>query len=155
MIEESLAHGAGAVGRVDDLPRIEAGAVHALRLWFSGPAGKAVVWNRLAHRFGPREGRARLRALERCLALMVDGARRPIMRHGLACPCLGADEWVLARMFAAAARTDRGGAMLLACDLVRPDVAPAMIDHAGRVAPCLAFLAEARSGASPPRHLVH
>ena len=49
-----------------------------------------------------------------------------MIRHGLGCACLGADESCFAQMIAAASEGAREDAMMLAALIVRPDFAPAL-----------------------------
>lgn len=97
------------VGHFDDLAPLEARVVAALRLW--DPDGSTT---------GPA------RALGELLALCQHYGRRPLLRHAVGCPCLGADEACLARLVATAATGGREDAMLIATLMVRPDVAPAL-----------------------------
>jgi len=151
--------GAVAVGVLDELPPLEAGTVRAFRLWCSGPEHRAALDVAFSRAFGPGPGRARLEALGRCLALLIAGARRPIMRHQPDCACLGAHECTLAHCFAAAAEGEREEATLLACLLVRADAAPGLVGVAEGLAPCLACLAERPSRRAvtrpPPGRALH
>ena len=151
--------GAAPVGVLAELPPLETGAVRAFRMWFSGPHGRADLWTRFAAAYGARPGRTRIGALDRCFMCMVEGARRPLMRHGLACNCLGGDEAAIAHFFAASAAGDREDAMLLATLLVRADMAAALVTLAEEIAPCLVCLAEqmlrGHAHPGPPSKMTH
>jgi hypothetical protein len=119
--------GGMTVGLMAELDAIEAAAVMCLRLWpGSGPLA------------GPSAGGVGHEVLAAVAALCrhaVDHARRPILRHDPACPCLGADEACFARMISAATAGDREDAMLIAVLMVRADAAPglaALAEDAGQ-----------------------
>ena len=70
-----------------------------------------------------------------CLA----GRRRPLMRHGHACPCLGTDEAAFARLVQTATEGEREDALMLACGMVRHDLAPAVVHLAQAAGLALAW----------------
>lgn len=108
--------GAAAVGHLADLPALEASAVHCLRLWSDAAEGRAAL----------SEERS-TELLRQICGLCASYGRRPLMRHGLGCACLGADEACFAHMVAAAATGAREDALMLAALIVRPDLAPALV----------------------------
>ncbi|AAV94095.1 hypothetical protein KQ247_12625 [Ruegeria pomeroyi] len=108
--------GGAAVGHLADLPTLEASAVHCLRLWSDATEGRAAL----------PEGRS-AELLKQICGLCASYGRRPLMRHGLGCACLGADEACFAHMVAAAATGAREDALMLAALIVRPDLAPALV----------------------------
>ncbi len=118
--------GGAAVGRLADLNPIEAGAVMYLRLWGEGAGGRADAASDFDIALGADQGRAAMMTLERLCALCAQHGRRPLIRHGLGCACLGADENCFAQMIAAAADGQREDAMMMASLIVRPDFAPAL-----------------------------
>ncbi|KIC46739.1 hypothetical protein RA28_02970 [Ruegeria sp. ANG-S4] len=118
--------GGAAVGRLADLTPIEAGAVMYLRLWGEGPHGRKDAAKDFDIALGADRGRAAMLTLDRLCALCLNHGRRPLIRHGLDCRCLGADENCFAQMIAAAADGDREDAMMMASLIVRPDYAPAL-----------------------------
>ncbi|MEM6422009.1 MAG: hypothetical protein AAF698_05415, partial [Pseudomonadota bacterium] len=86
--------------------------------------------------FGAREGKRQLAAFETLIETLITHGRRPIMRHGIGCRCLGADECVLANLVGAAGQGDREEAALMAALLVRPGMATtvaAMAEEVGVV----------------------
>ncbi|AVO36814.1 hypothetical protein [Pukyongiella litopenaei] len=123
--------GGAPVGMVADLDPVEAGAVLYLRLWSDGPDGKARMWNEFASTLGAQPARAALGAFEDVCALIARQGRRAMMRHDVACRCLGADECCFAHLVAAAVDNQREDALLLATLLVRPDAAPGLVSRAG------------------------
>lgn len=114
--------GGAAVGRLSELPPLEARVVRCVRLWSGGPQGKAALGEELARRHG-RGAVGLASALDDLLDTTVRYARRPLMGHALDCPCAGSDECVFARFVALAAEGAREEAVLIATLLVRADVA--------------------------------
>jgi len=149
--ERSPPRGAAPVGTVDELAEFEATAVIYMRLWCAGPQSQATVWTDFARHFGARRGADELKALERLLDLIAQSARRPVMRHQIGCPCLGGDEATFANLIAAAVGGEREDALMLACLMVRPDMAPAVVAQATRVGLALHRMSagRARPGAAP------
>ncbi len=118
--------GGAAVGRLSDLSPIEAGAVMYLRLWGDGPAGRADAASDFDIALGVDHGQAAMLTLDRLCSLCATHGRRQLVRHGLGCACLGADENCFAQMVGAAAEGAREDAMMMASLIVRPDFAPAL-----------------------------
>ncbi|GGE18940.1 hypothetical protein GCM10011360_04670 [Primorskyibacter flagellatus] len=121
--------GASAVGQLDLLPESEAWWVRALRLWCDGEGGQAVLRDDLRHRFGEQGAATVFARFTDLLSLIFHHARRPLMRHGVACTCVGADEAVFA-LFCSQAVQDREEAMMIACLMLRADVAPIAVSLA-------------------------
>lgn len=118
--------GGAAVGRLSDLNPIEVGAVMYLRLWSEGPQARADAASDFEIALGLDQGRAAMMTLDRLCGLCAHHGRRPLVRHGLGCSCLGADENCFAQMIAAASEGAREDAMMMASLIVRPDFAPAL-----------------------------
>jgi hypothetical protein len=115
--------GAAPVGRLTDLPPLERRIVRSLRLLGHGEVGRAALQMDLAAALGPETAAAVGGRLEELLGTLMRHARRPVACHDLTCPCVGGDEYALARFVALAAEGDREDATLLAALLVRADVA--------------------------------
>ena len=124
-----IERGASPVGQIDALPEAEAWWVRALRLWCTGPDGQGALHDDLTRRLGPRAADTVFARFADLMALILDHARRPLMRHALDCQCVGADEAVFA-LFCSQAVTDREEAMMIACLLLRADVAPIAVSLA-------------------------
>lgn len=116
--------GGAPVGLVADLDPVEAGAVIYLRLCFSGQAARDQAERDFTLSLGPAHGPAALQSLEQICDLCARHGRRPLMRHDIACKCVGADEACLANLVGAAGTGEREEAMLLAALMVRADMAP-------------------------------
>lgn len=118
--------GGATVGRLSDLTPIEAGAVMYLRLWAEGSGGRADAASDFDIALGKDHGSIAMLTLDRLCTLCARHGRRPLVRHGLGCACLGADENCFAQMIAAASEGAREDAMMMASLIVRPDFAPAL-----------------------------
>ena len=126
--------GAAPVAHVADLPDEEAWVVAAIRLWSEEEgAGNAALAEAVAGRIGRERGRRVVSLFGDLMMLMVEHARRPILRHQPACSCVGADEAVFANFVAAATHGPREDAMLIATLLLRSDVAPLAVSLAQRL----------------------
>ena len=90
--------GAAAVGRLTEVMPWEAELILNMRLWQDGPTGQAQVWEAYASAFGQSEARQHLRAFERLLWMIETNMLRPLIRHSVACSCIGSDEAVFANM---------------------------------------------------------
>jgi hypothetical protein len=119
--------GATPVGHLSDLGPVEAGAVLYLRLWSDGPESQAQVWNAFATLLGPAEGRRALKSFEELVHLFLDHARRPLLRHGVGCKCLGADEACFATFIGYASEGAQEDALMMATTLVTPHMAPPLV----------------------------
>ncbi|MFY2825108.1 hypothetical protein [Ruegeria sp. MALMAid1280] len=118
--------GGAAVGRLADLSPVAAGAVMYLRLWGDGAQGRSDAASDFEIALGTASGRAAMMTLDQLCSLCAHHGRRPLIRHGLGCSCLGADENCFAQMIAAASEGDREDAMMMAALIVRSDFAPAL-----------------------------
>jgi len=130
MSNGSSHRGGAPVGLITDLGPVEAGAVFYFRLWSDGPDSQNQVWNEFASILGSAHGRQALKAFENLCGLCRRHARRPLMRHGISCQCLGADESCFANLIGFASEGSREDAFLLAINLVRADVAGILVDLA-------------------------
>ncbi len=115
--------GGAPVGHIGDLDPVEAGAILYLRLWGSGGDAQSQVWNDFATALGSEQGRKALQSFETLFGLCARHARRPLIRHGVSCSCVGADESCFAIFIGYASDGAREDALLMASSLVRPDVA--------------------------------
>lgn len=116
--------GGAPVGFLTELGGVEAASVVYLRLWCDGPEGQTQVWQDFASSLGVEHGQNALTNFEDLCRMFTQHGRRPLMRHGVQCKCLGADESCFANFIGAAACGAREDAMLMAMLMVRPDFAP-------------------------------
>ena len=147
--------GGAPVGVLSDLADVEAAAVICLRLWCDGPDSKAAVRADFTDALGPEGGARAMREFEQLLGLCARHGRRPLMRHGVHCKCVGADEACFANCIAAAAEGDLNDAMLIATLLVRPDMAPMAVPLAAAFGLALRRMMLAASRDLPPQPLNH
>jgi hypothetical protein len=96
----------------------EAELILSVRLWMDGPDGQAEVWRGFAQCFGTSQGRTELRQFETLLTCLCTNARRPLVRHGRGCMCVGSDEAILRTLVHEAARGDLAEASCIASLLV-------------------------------------
>lgn len=117
---KSAAHTAGAsvVGRLTDIAPWEAELIMSMRFWMDGPEGQAEVWNGFARFFGATAGRAEMRNFESLLSSLCTHARRPLIRHGLGCTCIGSDEAILQTLVREATHGDLAEAAMIASLIV-------------------------------------
>lgn len=115
-----VAPGAMAVGHLADLDPPSQLAVIALRLWCEQGGAALARDLTLAGDTGPEAAGAFGRFCAHCL----DAARRPLMRHGGGCPCVGADEAALVAFLRMAAEGEREDAMMMGMVMLRPEAVP-------------------------------
>lgn len=125
--------GAAPVASLEALPGLEAWAVCAFRLWADGAEGQRGLAEDSAHRLGDEAGRRIADLFGDLVEMVLTHARRPLMRHDRSCACVGADEAVFAHFLAAATQGEREDALMIACLVVRPDVAPLAVSLAQTV----------------------
>ncbi len=108
------------VGTLSDLPPLEAGAVIYLRHWFSSAETRAQMRRDFEVNFGPGLAEAAFEAFGYLCNFCVTHGRRPLVRHGMSCNCLGADENCFANLLAAAADGHEEDTQILASLIVQP-----------------------------------
>lgn len=119
--------GAAPIGHLAELDALEAASVIYLRLWSDGGDAQAQMQCAFSAMLGVDQGARAMRAFEDLCTLCATHGRRPLMRHGIGCTCLGADEACFAHFIATAAEGERDDAMLMATLLVRVDMAPVLV----------------------------
>ena len=129
--------GGASVGLLNDLPPLEAGAVRYLRHWFSGAEARADLYQAFCGRLGNRQAESAFECFGALCDFCVAHGRRPLVRHGMTCSCLGADENCFANLLGAAATGDLEEATLLAALIVQPQKALALSALAARTGPFL------------------
>lgn len=121
--ETGFSRGGASVGLIADLPPLEAGTIRYLRYWFSGAGPRADLHQAFCSKLGPDLAEGAFKSFGELCDYCVQHGRRPLVRHGLTCSCLGADEHCFANLVAAAAQGDIADADLLASLLVTPQKA--------------------------------
>lgn len=153
MTGHSAQRGAVPVGYVCELGPVETGAILYLRLWFDGPDAQSQVWQDFSSSLGQQRGRQVIESFEVLCDLCVRYARRPMMRHHVTCKCVGADESCFANFVGYASEGAREDALLMAVNMVRPDVAVSLVDLAaafGLALKCMAGRLSDDSGRAMP-----
>ncbi len=122
----SGAPGGGApVAHLADLGAVAAAAVLHLRAW--GDGDLAAIAQDFARGLGRGAGACAATDFDQLCGLIARHGRRPLMRHGRNCSCVGADEACFAAFVATAAEGCREDALLMAMLIVRPDMAPGLV----------------------------
>lgn len=150
MRQDAPNRGGAPVGYLTELGPVEAGAVMYLRLWCSGPDEQGRVWSDLRSHLTAPDATDAYESFETLCNLCLCHGRRPLMRHHVDCKCLGGDEACFANFIAYASEGAREDAFLMAANLVRPDMASAMVGLAERFG-----LALRRMSVRPPAAPTH
>lgn len=122
--------GAAPVGFLHELPQVELAAIVYLRAWCEGEEDRQIIGKDFRLVMGNSAGDTATDDFDTLMDMLLNNARRPVMRHGLACRCFGGDESAFAHMVAAAAGQDREDAMLFASTLVTGQAAWAIAELA-------------------------
>ncbi|MFS4582510.1 hypothetical protein [Phaeobacter sp. C3_T13_0] len=147
--------GGATVGLLTDLPALEATAVRHLRHWFSGAETRIALQHELQTSLGPVLGRQAYENFGRLCNFCVSEGRRPLVRHGMTCTCLGADENCFANLVAAAAHGEYEDATLFAALIVQPAKAQRAAVLAAKIGMVLDKMGEQQTSpaAHPPAHM--
>ena len=77
------------------------------------------------------------------------------MRHDVSCKCLGADESCFANFIGYASEGEREDALLIAMNIVRPDIAPAVVGVAQDFGLALRWMAIRANGPTTKHKTLH
>jgi hypothetical protein len=141
--------GGASVGLLTDLPPLEAGAVRYLRHWFGGAEARADLHQAFCAHLGEDLADCAFEAFGQLCDFCVTHGRRPLVRHGMSCSCLGADENCFANMLAAATMGEEEDAALLASLIVLPQQAQTLSSLAAQTGILLQHITPAQ----PPRRI--
>ncbi|UWQ44656.1 hypothetical protein [Leisingera aquaemixtae] len=144
--DHSTPRGGVTVGTLSDLPPLEAGAVIYLRHWFSGAETREQMRRDFEVSFGPEMAEAAFEAFGSLCNFCAAHGRRPLVRHGMTCKCLGADENCFANLLASAAEGQDDDAHILASLIVTPHKAQELT----RLASDCGLLMQQIMGVQPP-----
>lgn len=144
--------GAAPVGYLQELPAVELAAVLYLRVWCVGGETKDQIARDFRLLLGTDDAVLALTDFDALMKVTLNGARRPLMRHGLHCRCFGGDESAFANMIAAAAAQDRDDAMLFACTLLTGAAAFEAVRLAGVLGQVFLRIARTPTGTTVPTH---
>lgn len=131
MNARGMGRGGATVGDLGGLDALRLGAVVYLRLWCAGQAERQQVVQDFVTVLGESDAQMAVAALDGVCTLCARAGRRPILRHGVSCRCLGADESWFANLVEAACSGADDDALLIAGHLLRPESAPCAIGMAG------------------------
>lgn len=120
--EQFPSRGAAPVGHLGELTAIEASAIIYWRLWAEGADGQRRVQSDFCNGLGDASGLEAVQALAGIFDMCHRHGRRPLMRHGLGCKCVGADESCFANFIGYASECNREDAALLASLMVNPNL---------------------------------
>lgn len=140
--------GGATVASLRALDDVQVLAVMLMRDGFDGPQGLARVHDAFVEILGKDAGPAAAEHWTGFARFLLAHARRPLMRHALTCPCVGADEAVVAQLLHLAATGAREDAILILTLLVPADralCAVTLAENAG-----LAVMRAARTAAWRP-----
>ncbi|MEL7213164.1 MAG: hypothetical protein AAGK92_10910 [Pseudomonadota bacterium] len=133
MTPDHHARGGAAVASLKSMRPSEARIVRNLRLWCEGPDGQAQVWIHYRTSFpGPR-ARVECKAFEMLLQIVISTAHRPLVRHEVACTCVGSDECIFLHLVNTAGHGHLRDAALIATLLVGPQYAEHVAGLAAQV----------------------
>lgn len=146
MNQQTSLRGGATVGTLSELAPIETAAVRHLRQWFASPETRLEMRDDVTNLLGPELSEVALETFGQLCMLCVQYGRRPLIRHGIKCACLGADENCFANMIAAAADGQVDDTMLFASLIVRPAVARQLLPLASE----FGYLLRQMTTATPP-----
>ncbi|MEP3300209.1 MAG: hypothetical protein ABJO27_27615 [Pseudoruegeria sp.] len=144
-----MQRGGAAVGLLEHLPLTESYQVKCLRLWAEGIEARGQIAEDFSYALGSKQGEAAFHSLEEFISLLAQFAHRPIIRHGVGCRCLGADESVITHLIAAAAEGQRNDAKLFAALVVRHLVVDRLCLRAEEIGMYFQILAQAQPQHTP------
>lgn len=112
--------GGATVGDLHAIEGDRALAILMYRDWFDGTDGRERVASVFDQALGS-EGDHALATWTTLMTELVVHARRPLIRHGLSCRCIGADEAVFAQILALAMAGEREEALMILSLLIPAD----------------------------------
>lgn len=118
MTPQAQNRGGASIGVLMHFEPWEADLIVTLRLWCDSPEGQAKVWNEFAMTLPKGTAADEMRAFEQLVSTIAAYAHRPLVRHGVGCACVGADEGVFAHLVRVACDGDLGEAAQIATLLV-------------------------------------
>ena len=123
------ARGGATIGVLNTLESWESFIVLNLRLWCDGADGQAQVWAQYRATLPIGEAKAQCATFETLVRTITSMAQRPLVRHDVACACVGADEGIFLHLIRTASDGHLNDAALIATLLAGPA-------QAGQVGAC-------------------
>ena len=137
-IKNQVYRGGAPVGYLSELNQLEQNAILFLRYW--SQCAKAdhdlqnAFWSTITYDFGITKTRQAIDAFDEIFTLCFKYSRRPIMKHDLACTCIGGDESCFANIIGFAQDGELEDALLLASNLVAPKFSSYLVTSAKKFA---------------------
>lgn len=114
---------------IESLSEAQRETVTLIRLWQSDLDGKETVWTIFLDGLGSPRAKVATRALERSLSLIARNGPRKLQTRPVGNELVTSDERLLADLVDQSLSPDRETALLSAMLLVRPDLAPSLLEH--------------------------
>ena len=136
--KSQIYRGGAPVGYLSELNQLEQNAILFLRYW--SQCAKVdhdlqdTFWATITYDLGITKTRQAIDAFDEIFTLCVKYSRRPIMKHDLACKCIGGDESCFANIIGFAQDGELEDALLLASNLVAPKFASHLVTSARKFA---------------------
>ncbi|RYH02612.1 hypothetical protein EU805_08290 [Salipiger sp. IMCC34102] len=146
--------GGATVGDLRGMSGDGALAILMYRDWFDGEMGRARVADVFVQAI-PREASAAMSNWTTLMSELVTHARRPLVRHGLQCHCVGADEAVFAQLLNLASHGEREEAMLMLSLLMPADRTLCALQAAESCGCTLRRCALRMANTPPPNAKIH
>lgn len=127
------APGAAVIGVMHDMAPWEAALVRNLRRWCDGPGGQRTVCEAYLAALPAGTAEHALQTFETLVVKLISTAHRPLVRHGVSCACVGADEGVFVTLVRYASEGHLNDAALIATLLAGPAQAEHLALLAGEV----------------------
>ena len=137
MRSDHHARGGAAIGVLNRMDSWESNLVINLRLWCDGPRGQSQVWREYRQSLPGAEARNECEAFEILLRTVISSAQRPLVRHDVGCPCLGADEGIFLHLVRTASAGYLNDAALIGTLMVGPAHAEHIALLAAQVGVCI------------------
>ncbi len=110
--------GGVTLGTLTQMEPWEANLIISLRLWCDGPLGQMDVCDAYKRELPSSSSRSAVEDFERLVRGVIGHAHRPLVRHDVACSCVGADECVFLHLVRTASEGHLTDAILIATLLV-------------------------------------
>ena len=137
MTQSHHARGGAAIAVLEQLEAWEAGLILNLRLWCDGPSGQMRVWDEYQKSLPEPIAKQECRTFETLLRTLTAASHRPLVRHGVHCSCVGADECVFVHLVKNASDGHLNDAALMATLITGPARAEYIAVLAGQVGECM------------------
>lgn len=118
MTASDMSRGGATLSVLTKMDPWEADCILNLRMWCDGYEGHTRVREAMTRDMGQERGVRAFDAFSQLITLVCHHAHRPLVRHDVACPCVGADECVFCHIIKTASDGHLADAALTASLLV-------------------------------------